>query len=293
MKKIYYYILPIAALIILVSETVEAADALDEYRRLDNIQYREAATTDETEESTLGPGATLDDFRTYAALHNPGLEAAFLRWKSTLGNITRSHSLSDPKLSYGYFIHSVETRVGPQRHRLELMQMFPWFGTLDLKSEVSLEASKSQWQMFQQQRLELAADVETVWYDLYYLNRSIAVLEDNLALLTSIEQTIRSRYTVGKASHAALIRVQVELGRTEERLNSLNDYRAPLKARLNAILNRPANAPIHISDTVPTIPELPSDDKLITTALDMSPTLLAIEHSRIRESKSAELGRKR
>lgn len=293
MKTICTYLLTMAAGITLSVKPGIAEDALDEYNRLNGIAYREAVVPDDTGEVTLDTNATLADYRTYAALHNPALEASFLRWKSSLGDIVRSHTLTDPKLSYGYFINSVETRVGPQRQRVELMQMFPWFGTLDLKSEVSLEASKVQWQAFQQKRLTLNTEVETAWYDLYYLNRSIAVLEENMALLSSLEHVIRARYTVGKAEHAALVRVQVELGRTEERLNSLRDYSIPLTAQINRVLNRPASTPVYISDMAPTVPVLPPDEDLVATALNHAPSLLSIEHSRIRESKSAELGKKR
>ncbi|MDD3605166.1 MAG: hypothetical protein PHD86_08265, partial [Kiritimatiellae bacterium] len=81
-------------------------------------------------------GAKADDLRDYlaaAARNNPELEAAFNRWKAELERIPQVRALPDPRFNYAYFVEEVETRVGPQKQRLGLSQVFPWFGTLKLR----------------------------------------------------------------------------------------------------------------------------------------------------------------
>ncbi|MDY0040341.1 MAG: TolC family protein, partial [Desulforhabdus sp.] len=79
----------------------------------------------------LNEQSGLNDYLAYAALNNAGLKAAFLRWQAALEKIPQVTALPDPRFSYGYYIQSVETRVGPQNNRFGLLQTFPWFGKLE------------------------------------------------------------------------------------------------------------------------------------------------------------------
>jgi hypothetical protein len=83
--------------------------------------------------SSIGPAEvrdanapqTLQEYLRQAARNNAGLKAAFEEWKAALEAVPQAKALPDPRFSYGYFIDEVETRVGPQKHRLGIMQVFP------------------------------------------------------------------------------------------------------------------------------------------------------------------------
>jgi hypothetical protein len=81
----------------------------------------------------LNDASGLNEYLAYAALNNPGLEAAFNRWKAALEMVSQARTLPAPRFNYGCFIQEVETRVGPQEQRVGLSQMFPWFGKLRLR----------------------------------------------------------------------------------------------------------------------------------------------------------------
>jgi len=74
---------------------------------------------------------TVQDYLRYAALNNAGLKAAFEQWRVAIEQIPQAEALPDPKFTYGYFIREVETRVGPQRQKFGIMQVFPWFGKIE------------------------------------------------------------------------------------------------------------------------------------------------------------------
>ena len=193
---------------------------------------------------SLGEGAQLHDYLTYAALNNPGLKAAFHRWRAAVERIPQARSLPDPRLTYGYFIERVETRVGPQRQRLGVMQAFPWFGTLRLRGDAAAAEARAAAQQLEAVRLRVARDVKDAYCELYYLSRAHAITAENVELLKYIESAARSRYRVAGAPYAEVIRAQVELGKLEDELRSLADLRQPVAARLNAALHRPADAPV-------------------------------------------------
>lgn len=91
----------------------------------------------------LDENATIHDYLTYALLNNPGVRSAFETWRAALERVPQAKALPDPTLGYGYFIRNIETRVGPQRHRFELMQKIPFFGKLGLRGEAALAVAKA------------------------------------------------------------------------------------------------------------------------------------------------------
>ena len=129
----------------------------------------------------------LEDYLTSAALNNPGLKAAFEQWKVAVEQVPQAKSLPDPKFTYGYFIEEVETRVGPQRNRLEIMQMFPWC-KLKLKGNAAAEAANAEKQKYENIKLILFYRVKEAYYDYYYITRRITILKENVQLLEHLER---------------------------------------------------------------------------------------------------------
>ena len=80
---------------------------------------------------------TLEDYFQIATENNPSLQAQYKDFEAALQKVSQVSSLPDPTFSFGYFISPVETRVGPQRAKFSLSQMFPWFGTLEAQSDAA------------------------------------------------------------------------------------------------------------------------------------------------------------
>lgn len=188
--------------------------------------------------------AGLADYLAYAALNNPGLEAAFNHWTAALEQVDQVTALPDPRLSYTYFITEVETRVGPQRQKVSLSQKFPWLGKLELRGEAAGAQAEAARYRYEQIKLELFHKVRHAYYEYYYLGRAIAVTQENLVLLGSIEEVARSKYQSGGIHQAAVLKFQVDMGKLGDRLRSLQDMQEPTVARLNAALNRPMDEPL-------------------------------------------------
>ncbi len=199
---------------------------------------RGGALAELTEKSALA------DYLAYAALNNPGLEASFNRWKAAVERVPQVRSLPDPRFTYQYYIREVETRVGAMRQSFTLAQMFPWFGKLALRGDAATEAARAQQQVYEGAKLKLFYQVTDAYYEYYYLRQAIGVVEENIGLVKNAEAVARARFKVGAARHPDVIRAQVELGKLEDRLETLQDLRVPVVARLNAALNRPPAAPL-------------------------------------------------
>ena len=193
-------------------------------------------------EFDLPAAPALRDCLTYAAMHNPGLKAAFHRWRAAVEQIEQAGTLPDPKFTYAYYFQEVETRVGPQRQAFTLAQAFPWFGKLSLRRDAAGQHAQAKWHLFQAEKLALYVRVTEAYSEYYYLGRAVSATRDNLKLLELMERLVRTRYRTAAANHPDIIRVQIELGKLADRLESLERLRGAFQARLDAALGRPAGA---------------------------------------------------
>ena len=244
------------------------------------------------EPAELTEGSGLSDYLAYAALNNAGLEAAFNRWKAAAERVPQAKSLPDPRFTYRYFISEIETRVGPQRQAFGLSQTFPWFGKLELSGGVAAEAANAERRRYEAAKLELFYRVKDAYYEYYYLRRSIAVVAENIRLVKNLEQVARVRYKAAVGGHANLIRAQVELGKLDDRLRSLQALREPIVAGLNAALNRPADAPLAWPKDIKEESISPGDDQLLAWLAESNPELQAMSAEIARWERQIELAGK-
>jgi cobalt-zinc-cadmium efflux system outer membrane protein len=217
--------------------------------------------------------ATLDDCLQYAALHNPGLEAAFNKWKAAVERIPQVTSLPDPRFTYSYYIRSVETRVGPQEQAFAIQQMFPWFGKRELRGKIASADADTAWYAYQSARLALYYRVKDAYCEYYYLAQAIDVVKQTSDLMTYLESVARTKYEAAGARYADVIRAQVELGKLDDRQSSLEDLREPIVAQLNAALNRPSEAPLPWPASIPQDRIKPTDAELLSYLRDVNPEL--------------------
>jgi len=186
---------------------------------------------------------SLVDYLRYAALNNAGLKAAFEQWKAAIEEVPQARSLPDPRFTYGHFIEEVETRVGPQRNKLAISQVFPWFGKIEARTRAAGAAAEAARRRYEAKKLELFFEVKDAFHEYVYLARAIEIARENLELIEDFEQVALTKYIGAATGHPDVVRAQVELAQLEDRLRTLEGLRRPIVARLNAVLNRGSTEP--------------------------------------------------
>lgn len=239
----------------------------------------------------LDENAALQDYLACAALNNTGLEAAFHRWRAAMEKIQGAGALPDPRLNYGYFIRSVETRAGPQQHRIGVAQMFPWFGKRALRGDVATQEAHALYQEFESAKLKLFYEVKHSWCELHYLHRAIEITGSNIRLLRDLESVAQTKVR-GGSGLSGVSKAQVELGKLEDRNRTLIDLRGPITARLNAALNRPAGAAISWPDKIEVSRRPVDAERLLDWLAEANPELRALKHRISKDRKAVRLARK-
>jgi len=249
-------------------------------------------TNAEKDSGLFNAEGDLGEYLIYAALHNPGLKSAFYNWQAALEKEGIVEALPDPKISYGYYIENVETRVGPQNQKFGIKQSVPWFGTLGAKGDIAFEAANMAYRKLQKTRLELSYKVKKAYYDYWLLGREIQLTEENMELLRFWESVARTRYKVAQQKHHIVIKAQVELGKLEDKLRTLENMLQPVSARLRSALNLPDSIQLPIPAAITDNESFADRDKIIALVLDYNPDLKSIEHLIEKEKAGVRLAGK-
>lgn len=240
----------------------------------------------------LNENSTLSDYLAYAALNNAGLKAAFYRWKAALERIPYVRSLPDPRFNFTYFIREIETRVGPQRQKVGITQMFPWFDKLKLKGETAKKAADVEFYRYEALKQSLFYRVKSAFLNYYYKLRKIDLLKENVRLLKHLEQVLETKYRTGTASFPALLKLRVEADKLQERLQRTGSALVPIKAKLNAAMNRPLHAPLSEPHKLPAAAPPFSYDQLTDLLKENSPVLKSFDSEIEREKINLKLAKR-
>jgi len=214
---------------------------------------------------------TLSEYLRQAALNNAGLKAAFEEWKAALEQIPQAKALPDPKLTYGYFVRQIA-----DRQRVGLMQMFPWFGKIAARVDAAAAGAKAALSRYEAKRIQLFSEVKQAFSEYAYLAGATRVARENLALMQHFEEVARTKYITAAATHPDIIRAQIEVARLQNELITLERQRSPVVARLNAALNRPAEARLPWPREEPQQPVELNRDGLMAMLRGRNPELQAM-----------------
>jgi len=182
--------------------------------------------------------AHLDDLRSYlhqALAANPQLEAFKQRYEAAIQRIPQASALPDPMLQVTHFVESVQTRTGPQENVLVLSQKLPWFGKLRSRENAASAEAEALWYAFQAQQLTLARRVSLGFYEYGYIDAAIRLTAKNRDLLRKLEPIVEEKVKAGGDLNA-LLRLKVEVGKIDDRLQTLQQQRIAQSAQLCELL---------------------------------------------------------
>ena len=153
---------------------------------------------------------SLSSYLAFALARSPELRASFERWRAATMKISRARRIPEPVIKYSYFVRSVETRVGPQNHKLSLMQSFPWPTALSAGADAASETARAAERRFDAQALEVKQAVADAYWRLWLLQEEHHLKNEHDVVMETLAGTVRGRVRTGAASLADLN--QVELG---------------------------------------------------------------------------------
>lgn len=220
----------------------------------------------------------LQVYQDTAAMNNPGIKSLFRQYESVMQKAPQNRTLPDPQFGFGYFINSVETRVGPQRAVFSISQAFPWFGQLGAEEQATIERAKAVLEKFNNERAQLNFNVAATYNNLYVLRSAIRITEDNILLLRTLRDLANVRFESGKGSMVDILRIEMELGELDNQLKYLEDSKRPLVAEFEQFLNSKLDQDVVLPDVLWS-DELSIDKEQIMDSVKIkNPSILSLDH---------------
>lgn len=183
-------------------------------------------------------GQELRQFISKGVQNNSALQAKYKAFEAALTRVSQEGALPDPNLSFGYFISPVETRVGPMQARFSLNQMFPWFGTLKKRREVSALRAESKFQEFLQAKHTLIAEIKKGYYQIYETQSQLALLEDELQIFDTYKSLVTTSFSAGKGTLTDIIQIDLQREEIKISISLLEDQLLLNTEQFNLLLER-------------------------------------------------------
>lgn len=221
---------------------------------------------------------SLDAAISLALANNPSLAEIKARSDAMAAVTPQAGSLPDPTLSVEMLnlpADSFDVREDQMTMvDVGLSQTVPFPGKLALKEHAAGLEAEAALQTVEEARLRLVRDVKLRWWELFYLERTLEILDDTETSLRDVVRTVQARYRVGEAPQQDVLQAQLELSRLgEERLIHTAMHHREI-ARLNALLDRPPTTFFDLAYNEPeALPEVLDEERLDETAEQARPLL--------------------
>jgi cobalt-zinc-cadmium efflux system outer membrane protein len=197
------------------------------------------------------PGADVQTLLTIARERNPEYASMRAEAQAAGERVTPAGAFPDPR----FRVELMDiTKMGEQNPSLwpgnvggtkyTLTQELPWFGKRDLKREIATFDAEGAQGKAQGTWSDLAARIKVAQAQRLYLHGNRKLTLEILDLMSRLEKIAQVRYANGLAAQQDVIRAQVEQTTMRSELVALDAEARQVNARLNALLARPAPAPL-------------------------------------------------
>ncbi|MCF8056658.1 MAG: TolC family protein [Desulfocapsa sp.] len=242
--------------------------------------------------SSTNEADTLSGYLEQALTGNDALRKARAEFRISTEKTRQAGVLPDPKLVVQYYLQPVETRTGPQNAAIGISQSLPWFSKLALLREMSNHEVAIAGAGLAGVELAVARQVKEAYIEYGFLGLSQQTVADNIELLRYLEGVARSRYAAGKAPYFDVLKIQIELAKTEEKALALADQAYPLRVHINNLLGTEAERVRIIPHSLPLVVLEKSEDTIHSLSLLNAPLLQTGQQLIARARTGKELAEK-
>lgn len=209
---------------------------------------------------------------------NPMLFAARLRADAAGARVSPAGALPDPQLMFGLINRPLDgfgTNERMTMNRVQVTQRLPWPGKLGFAEQRVDHLARAAGFAADESEAALSARVSEVYYELAYLDRALAIMQETRDLLRQFLDVASTLYAVGRGLQQDVLQAQVSVARMTEDITVVQQNRVAMAARLNALLGRGATVPVGALELPSPGEPLAPADTLMVVAIRHRPALRA------------------
>ncbi len=225
------------------------------------------------------PGATLPELLIWAEQHNPELAAMRHEADAAEARIQPAGALPDPMFSVEWrdIPNDSDFTLAPSQVgsvKYTVAQTLPLGGKLESKQRIAeAEAEKARRQR-STLSTALRAKLATAFIQRYQARQNEVLLKEELMFLREVERVAQIRHANGLTPQQDALKAQIEQTMLKADLVTVATEQRQASAKLNALLGRPANAPLAEPRVLPPMPKPAALADAMDRALDANPEWL-------------------
>lgn len=209
---------------------------------------------------------------------NPGLAETRARYQAMKEIPSQRGTLPDPILSLSAMNLPSDTfHLGQEamtQMQIGLSQALPFPGKLALRRQASEYDAQAAHHLVEETRLKLVSGVKRVWWQIFYLDRALAIVDVNRALLRNFVKVAKVKYEVASGLQQDVLLAQLEVSKIIDQKLQLQAIRQNQASQLNLLMDMPVNTSIVLPERVAEeMPVIAAEMELNRRALKHRPLL--------------------
>src|SRR6267378_891572 len=248
--------------------------------------------------SHAGTVTPLSELLAEAEKNNPQIEAARQGWQAAKQVPTQVSTLPDPQFTLQHLsVGSPRPFAGYTNSEfaylgLGISQDIPYPGKLRLKGEIAKREADVSQQQIESVRRTVLGELKAAYFQLAYLSKTLAILEQDGELLKQVQQAADARYRSGMGTQQDLLQAQLQQTKLLREIAMHHLEVGKLEAQIKQLLNRPQDSPdIEPTDLVET-PLMQTYAELLAAAEVQNPEIAGAKKTIEKQSLQVDLAHK-
>src|SRR6266581_3238431 len=252
----------------------------------------------ESPTSHTGLTTPLSELLAEAEKNNAQIEAARQGWQAAKQVPTQVSTLPDPQFNLQHVsVGSPRPFAGYTNSDFACLgfgvsQDIPYPGKLRLKGEIAKREADVSQQQVESVRRAVLAELKGVYFQLAYLSKTLAILEQDGELLKQVEQAADARYRSGMGTQQDILQAQLQKTKLLREIAMHHLQVGKLEAQLKQLLNLSQESPdIEPADLLET-PLVQTYADLLAAAQVQNPEIASAQKMIDKQSLQIDLARK-
>ncbi len=210
---------------------------------------------------TAGAALTLAEAERIALERAPWYQHHRTNVSAAAERVEYEGRLPDPQLTLG-FVNVPTTSYDLRSEDMTMTnvgvrQQFPPGDTLKLRSRRAQQELTREQARLEMERRNLLRQVRQMWLELYYLDRSLKLLDDSRVVQARLAEDAGARYRAAAAGQPEVLQARQTQARLDERIVLLRAQRAKTRAQLARWIGEAADQPL--PEGLPALAPVPAE----------------------------------
>jgi outer membrane protein TolC len=242
--------------------------------------------------------ASLPELLAEAARNNPDIAASMRAWRAAAQVPTQVSTLPDPQVTVQQFaVGSPRPFAGYTNSTFAyigfgISQDIPYPGKLSLKAEAAQRDAAVTKEKFEAAKRSVLEQVKAGYFQLAYIQKTLAVLERDQTLLDQIEKIAEARYRVGQGNQQDVLKAQLQKTKVLNELAHHHELMGSQQALMSKILNRAPGAAEIVTEDLTETPLNFKSDELMAKVRTENPEVKGGEEMVRKQSLQVEIAHK-